>query len=170
MESERKAQEVGLPGLPSNRWRTQEPKDNSPEGDRNNTKLEARPGVGQEAKREPGQLPEEYKGSDRDRQEPDTNTMRDPQSTTNRSDFHAIPETSAHGRAWSRSTNRCADRSACCSPKGGAGNSPGCRAILRRLLRGNPNLLLGVVTAEGFLAHKKIERFAGRGHHGDTRA
>jgi hypothetical protein len=84
-----------LPGQPSNRWRTQEHKGNSPEGDRSSTKLEARPALEQEAKREPGQLPEEYKGSDRDRLEPDTNTMRDPQSTTNRSDFHAIRETSA---------------------------------------------------------------------------
>lgn len=91
-----RGREGEFPAQPSNRYRIQEHKDNSPEGDRNNTKLEARPGVEQEAKREPGQLPEEYKGSDRDRQEPDTNTMRDPQSTTNRSDFHAIRETSAH--------------------------------------------------------------------------
>jgi len=84
-----------LPGQPSNRYRIQEHKDNSPEGDRNNTKLEARPGIEQEAKGEPGQLPEEYKGLDKDRPGSDTNTMRDPQSTTNRADFHAIRETSA---------------------------------------------------------------------------
>ena len=34
-----------LPAQPSNRWRTQEHKDNSQQADRNNTKLEARPGV-----------------------------------------------------------------------------------------------------------------------------
>ena len=84
-----------LPAQPSNRWRSQEHRDSSQRVDRNNTKLEARPGVEREAKREPGQLPEEYKGLDRDRPGSDTNTMRDPQSTTNRSDFHAIRETSA---------------------------------------------------------------------------
>src|SRR4029434_711663 len=91
-----RGREGEFPAQPSNRYRIQAHKDKSREVDRSSTKLEARPGVEQEAKREPGQLPEEYKGSDRDRQEPDTNTMRDPQSTTNRSDFHAIPETSAH--------------------------------------------------------------------------
>lgn len=90
-----RGREGEFPAQPSNRYRIQEHKDNSPEGDRSSTKLKARLGVEQEAKREPGQLPEEYKGSDRDRLEPDTNTMRDPQSTTNRSDFHAIRETSA---------------------------------------------------------------------------
>ena len=34
-----------LPGRPSNRWSTQEHKDSSQRADRNNTKLEARPGV-----------------------------------------------------------------------------------------------------------------------------
>jgi len=83
-----------LPGLPSNRWRTQEHKDNSPQGDRNNTR--SGEGIGVVGEREePGQLRAECRGSDRDRLEPDTNTMRDPQSTTNRSDSHAIRETSA---------------------------------------------------------------------------
>src|SRR5215813_654664 len=70
--------------------------------------------------------------------------------------------TGAHGCARSRSTSR--------RPESGAGNSSGCGAILRRLLRGNPNLLLGVVAAERFFADEKIERFTGRRHHGDTGA
>src|SRR5215475_3496523 len=77
--------------------------------------------------------------------------------------------TGPHGCARSRSTKRGADRAAGRRPKSGAGNSSGCGAILRRLLRGNPDLLLGVVAADGFLADEKIERFTGRGHHGDTR-
>jgi hypothetical protein len=84
-----------LPAQPSNRCRTQEHKDSSQRADRNNTRLEARPAVEQEAKGEPRQLPVEYTGLDRDRPGPDTNTIQDPQSTTNRSDFHAIRETSA---------------------------------------------------------------------------
>src|SRR4029434_8577182 len=87
-----RGREGEFPAQPSNRYRIQEHKDNSPEDDRSSTKLEARRGVEQEAKREPGQLPEEYKGSDRDRQEPDTNTMRDPPFTTNRSDSPPIRE------------------------------------------------------------------------------
>lgn len=42
VESMRRREEE-LPGQPSNRYCIQEHKDNSPEGDRNNTKLEARP-------------------------------------------------------------------------------------------------------------------------------
>src|SRR5262245_3594891 len=78
--------------------------------------------------------------------------------------------TGAHGCARSRSTKRRADSAAGRRPESGAGNSSGCGAILRRLLRGNPNLLLGVVAAERFFADEKIERFTGRRHHGDTGA
>src|SRR5215470_9664518 len=60
--------------------------------------------------------------------------------------------TGAHGRAWSGRTKRCADRAAGRSTESGAGYSPGRRATLRRLLRRNPDLLLGVVAAERFLA------------------
>ena len=97
MESERtpRGQQGELLGQPSSRYRIQEHKDNSPKGDRNNTKLKARLGVEQEAQRGPGQLPEEYKGMDRDRPGPDTNTMRHPQATTSPADYHAIRETSA---------------------------------------------------------------------------
>ena len=76
----------------------------------------------------------------------------------------------ADSRAWSRTTKGCTDRSTCRGSESGAGNSPGCRAVLRRLLWRNPNLLLCVVPAYGFLAHEKIEGFARRGHHRNARA
>src|SRR5262245_63305510 len=85
---------MGVPGLPSNRWRTLEHKDNSPQDDRNST----RSGEGIEVVGErtgPGQPPEECRDWDRDKLALDTNTMQDPRSTTNRSGFHAIRETSA---------------------------------------------------------------------------
>jgi hypothetical protein len=63
-----------------------------------------------------------------------------------------------------------ADRSACRRPESGASNSAGDRAILRRLLRGNPNLLFCVTPAQSLFPYEKIEGLARRGHHGNARA
>ena len=82
--------------LLSNRWRTLERKDNSPQDDRNNTKLAASFAVAQEGKRGPAQLPEECRGRDKDRSAPDTSTMQDLRSTTNQAEPRAIRETTTH--------------------------------------------------------------------------
>ena len=73
--------EKELPGRFSNRWRTQEYKDNSPEGDRSSTKLAATFGVVEAATREPEQLPEECRHLDKDKPAQDTSTIRHLRST-----------------------------------------------------------------------------------------
>jgi hypothetical protein len=62
-----RAREQESPELLSNRWHTLEHKDNSPQGDRNSTKLAASFAVAQEGKREPAQLPEACRRRDKDR-------------------------------------------------------------------------------------------------------
>ena len=59
-----------------------------------------------------------------------------------------------YSRAWPWMAYGRADRSACRGSESGAGNSPGYRAVLCRLLWGNPNLLLRVVPAYSFFAHE----------------
>ncbi len=75
MESVLQRREEESPGRFSNRWRTQEHKDNSPQGDHSSTKLGAVLGA-VEAGTEgpPGQLPEEYRGLDKDKPASDTST------------------------------------------------------------------------------------------------
>ena len=97
-----RAREQESPELLSNRWHTLEHKDNSPQGDRNSTKLAASFAVAEEGKREPAQLPEACRRRDKDRSALDTSTMRDLRSTTNQSDYRASRETS--GR---RAKRRC---------------------------------------------------------------
>jgi hypothetical protein len=87
------AQEGELRVLLSNRWRTQEHKDNSPQGDRNSTR--SAEGIGVVGEREePGQLREECRGLDRDKPVQDTSTIHRPRSTTSRADSRATHETS----------------------------------------------------------------------------
>ena len=96
------AREQESPELLSNRWRTLERKDNSPQGYRNSTKLAANFAVAREGKREPAQLPEACRRRDKDRSAQDTSTMRDLRSTTNQAEARAIRETSAR-----RAKRRC---------------------------------------------------------------
>src|SRR5262249_29460624 len=79
-----------------------EHKDNSPQGDRNSTKLAASFAVAQVGKREPAQPPEACRRRDKDRSAQDTSTMRDLRSTTNQAEARAIRETSAR-----RAKRRC---------------------------------------------------------------
>jgi hypothetical protein len=87
--------EEELRGRLSNRCRTQEHRDSSPQGDRRSTKLAALLGAVAAETREPEQLPEEYKGLDKDKPAPDTNTKRQARSTTSRVEAHASRDTSA---------------------------------------------------------------------------
>ncbi len=82
-------------GRLSNRWRTQEHRDSSPQGDRSSTKLAAVLGVVEAETREPEQLPAERKGLDRDKPARDTNTKRHLRSTTSRAEARASRDTSA---------------------------------------------------------------------------
>ena len=97
-----RAREQESPELLSNRWHTLEHKDNSPQGDRNSTKLAASFAVAQEGKREPAQLPEACRRRDKDISATDTSTMQDLRSTTNQAESRAIRETSAR-----RAKRRC---------------------------------------------------------------
>ena len=97
-----RAREQESPELLSNRWRTLEHKDNSPQDDRNNTKLAASFAVAREGKRGLAQLPEGCRRRDKDRSAQDTSTMQDLRSTTNQAESRAIRETSAH-----RAKQRC---------------------------------------------------------------
>lgn len=85
-----RAREQESPELLSNRWRNLEHKDNSPQDDRNNTKLAASFAVAREGKREPAQLPEECRRRDKDISAQDTSTMQDLRSTTNQAESRAI--------------------------------------------------------------------------------
>jgi len=76
----------------------------------------------------------------------------------------------ADSRPGSRTSYGRTDRTACRGPESGAGNGSGDRAILQRLLRGNPNLLVSVTPAQSLLAYEKIEGLAWRGHYRNARA
>jgi hypothetical protein len=84
-----------LPELSSNRWRIQEHRDSSLQAGRNSTRSGVELGVEQVVQGEPGQLPEEHRGWDRDKSAQDTSTIQDLRSTTNRADSRAIRDTSA---------------------------------------------------------------------------
>jgi hypothetical protein len=88
-------EEEELPGRLSNRWRTQEHKDSSPEGDHNSTKFAATFGVVEAGTREPEQLPEECRDLDKDKPAPDTNTIRHLRSTTSPAASRASHDTNA---------------------------------------------------------------------------
>jgi len=90
-----RAREQESPELLSNRWRTLEHKDNSPQDDRNNTKLAASFAVVREGKRGLAQLSEGCRARDKDRSAQDTSTMQDLRSTTNQAESRAIRETIA---------------------------------------------------------------------------
>ena len=70
----------------------------------------------------------------------------------------------------SRTAEGSADRTTRRRPKSSARSGSSDRAIRRRLLRRNPNLLFGVLPAQGLFTHEEIEGLAGRGHHRNTRA
>ena len=97
-----RAREQESPELLSNRWHTLEHKDNSPQDDRNNTKLAASFAVAREGKQGLAQLPEGCRALDKDRSAQDTSTMQDLRSTTNQAESRAIRETSAR-----RAKRRC---------------------------------------------------------------
>jgi len=96
VESVLQRREEESPGRFSNRWRTQEHKDNSPQGDHSSTKLGAVLGVVEAGtKGPPGQLPEECRDLDKDKRAQDTSTINHLRSTTIRADSRASRETSA---------------------------------------------------------------------------